>query len=104
MSAFSDAFAAFLDAFVELEPVAATAIGDHRHDGRWPDLTEAGRRARLALLDAWIATSTALDPEAMTRDEGIDRDLVVGELESARFSEAELREDAWNPLAWIYLL
>ena len=104
MSAFSDAFDAFLDAFVELEPVAATAIGDHRHDGRWPDLTEAGRRTRLAFLDAWIATFSALDPSAMSRDEAIDRDLVVGELGSARFSEAELREDAWNPLAWIYLL
>ena len=104
MSAYSDAFTAFFDAFVELEPIAATAIGDHRHDGRWPDLSEAGRRRRLAFADAWIATFAALDPATLSRDDAIDRDLVVGELESARFAEAELREDAWNPLAWIYLL
>src|SRR5262245_21234844 len=104
MSAFNDAFTAFFDAFVELEPIAATAIGDHRHDGRWPDLSEAGRRARLSSVDAWLAMFSALDPGVMTRDEAIDRDIVVGELESLRFSEAELREDAWNPLAWIYLL
>jgi hypothetical protein len=42
MSAFSDTFTAFLDAFFELEPVQATAIGDHRRDGRWPDRSPGG--------------------------------------------------------------
>ena len=40
----------------------------------------------------------------LTPDEAIDRDLLVGELEAARFAETELREDAWNPLDWVYLL
>ena len=104
MSAFSDAFSAFFDAYVAHEPVAATGIGDHRNDGRWPDLSAAGRDARLAWLDAWIATFTSIDPTSLSRDEAIDRDLVIGELESARFDEADLREEAWNPLAWVYLL
>ena len=39
-----------------------------------------------------------------TGDEAIDRDLLIGELEASRFAETELREDAWNPLAWIYLI
>ncbi len=104
VSTFSDTFAAFLDAFVALEPVAATTIGDHRHDGRWPDLTEEGRRGRLAFIDRWTATFTAIDPAELDPDEAIDRDLVVQELESEHFDETELREDAWNPLAWVYLL
>ena len=37
-------------------------------------------------------------------DEAIDRDLVIGELEASRFAETELREDTWNPLAWVYLV
>lgn len=37
-------------------------------------------------------------------DDAIDRDLLVGELEAARFSGTELREETWNPLDWIYLL
>ena len=37
-------------------------------------------------------------------DEVIDRDLLVGELEAARFADTELREDAWNPLDWVYLI
>ncbi len=40
----------------------------------------------------------------LSTDDAIDRDLLVGELEAARFAETELREDAWNPLDWIYLV
>ena len=36
-------------------------------------------------------------------DDAIDRDLLIGELEAERFAETELREDAWNPLDWVYL-
>ena len=42
---------AFLDEFFHLYPVSATAIGMHAVDGEWPDLTEAGRAARIAFAD-----------------------------------------------------
>ena len=42
--------------------------------------------------------------DGLTADEAIDRDLLVGELEAARFDEIDVREDAWNPLVWVYLL
>ena len=104
MSVFSDTFSAFLDAFFELEPVVATAIGDHRYDGRWPDRSPGARDATLAFIDAWEATFSDLDPTTLSPDEAIDRELVVGELEGMRFGETELREDTWDPLAWVYLL
>src|SRR5262245_35993626 len=104
MATFQETFEAFLDAFLELEPVAATSIGDHRFDGRWPDLTAGGREERLAFIDRWRATFADLDAGALDTDEGIDRDLLVGELEAMRFNDTELRDDAWDPLAWVYLL
>ena len=104
MSAFSDTFTAFLDAFFELEPVLATAIGDHRRDGRWPDRSPAAREASLAFIDAWEAAFSDIDPATLSRDETIDRDLILGELEAMRFEETELREDTWDPVAWVYLL
>jgi uncharacterized protein (DUF885 family) len=104
MSAFSDTFTAFLDAFFELDPVAATAIGDHRYDGRWPDRSPAALDSRLAFIDAWEATFSGLDPAGLSPDEAVDRELVLGELGAMRFSETELLEDAWNPLVWVYLL
>ncbi len=102
MSDFDAAFREFLAEYFAQNPVLATATGEHRHDGAWPDATEAGRRARLEAGDRWLARFGSLT--GLTPDEAIDRDLVVGELEAARFAETELREDAWNPLEWVYLL
>jgi uncharacterized protein (DUF885 family) len=104
MSTFSETFAAFLDAFVELEPVAATSIGDHRHDGRWPDLSAEGRRRRLAFIETWRGRFEALSAENLTPGEAIDRDLVFQELDEMGFGLTDLRDDAWDPLSWVYLL
>ena len=94
----------FLDELFELQPDVATRIGDHRHDHRWPDLTEAGRRARLAFVDRWEAELHAIDAATLDLGERIDRDLLLGELDHARFNDEVLREQAWNPLAWVYQL
>jgi uncharacterized protein (DUF885 family) len=104
MPDFPPLFDAFLDEYFALHPVLATDIGEHRYDDRWPDVTERGRAERLAFVERWLAAFAALDPGALTRDEAIDRDLVVMELEAERFAETELREETWNPLEWTYLL
>jgi uncharacterized protein (DUF885 family) len=92
----------FLVEFFRLNPTFATAIGEHRHDDRWPDLTAAGRAEQLAFGDRWLAEFAAMT--GLSPDQAIDRDLLVGELEAARFAETELRDDAWNPLGWVYLI
>ncbi len=93
---------AFLAEFFRLHPTFATAIGEHAYDDRWPDLSEAGRAVRLAFGERWRA-----EFEAMTElsiDDAIDRDLLLGELDAARFADTELREDAWDPLDWVYVI
>jgi uncharacterized protein (DUF885 family) len=92
----------FLAEFFRLNPTWATEIGAHDFDDRWPDLTEHGRRERLAFVDRWLDVFGTMDD--LEGDDAIDRDLLVGELEAARFSEVDLREETWNPLDWIYLL
>jgi uncharacterized protein (DUF885 family) len=104
VTAFDDLAARFLDEHFAADPVTATMIGDHRFDGRWPDTSDAGRIARLAMYDRWAAEFRALDDAALTPDERIDRDLVLGELARSAFLEGELREDAWDPLGWVYLI
>jgi uncharacterized protein (DUF885 family) len=101
---FADLVAQLLEELFELQPDVATAIGEHRYDDRWPDTSEAGRQVRIAFADRWTATFEGLDGTALTAGERIDRDLVLGELAGSRFSEAELHELAWDPLAWVYLL
>src|SRR6476659_10078079 len=98
MSDFPTRVETFLDDFFRLHPTFATTIGEHAHDDRWPDLSAAGRAARLVFGERWLAEFAAMDD--LTADEAIDRDLLVGELEAARFDDTEVREDAWNPLDW----
>ena len=95
---------AFLDELFALEPVAATGIGDHRHDDRWPDVSPSGRAARLAFTERWAATFAAVDPATLTPDEAADRDLLRMELDADRFEQLELQEDHWDPLTWVYHL
>jgi uncharacterized protein (DUF885 family) len=101
--AFAERVDAFFRELFELDPLQATEAGEHGHDGRWPDFTDAGREARLAFADRWIAGLGGLDGE-LTRDEQIDRELIVAQLEALRFAETDLRDDAWDPLSWIYVL
>ncbi len=93
----------FADLF-RASPVFATALGNHDHDGAWPDQTEAGSRTLVALIDRWSAAFAALPGDSLTADEAIDRDIVLGELAAMRFTETGIRAEAWDPLAWVYLL
>ena len=60
--------------------------------------------ARLAFVDRWEAELRAIDDATLDAGERIDRDLILGELDHARFNDEVLREETWNPLAWVYLL
>jgi uncharacterized protein (DUF885 family) len=104
MSLFSDRVDAFLEEFFELSPVAATAIGNHAHDGEWPDLSDAGRAARLDFADRWESELRAMPDSGLSADELIDRDLLLSELAAMRFDETELLEESWDALSYVYLL
>jgi len=104
MASFAEPFGRFLAEFFALHPTIATAVGEHGHDGRWPDVSEEGRLARLVFIDRWQRELGSLRDDELTPDEAIDRDLVVGELQAERFDETELRSETWDPLQWVYLL
>ena len=104
VTALDDLVATFLDELFALQPDYATWVDDHRHDGRWPDMSEAGRAARLAFLDRWQARLVAMDPAALSADDRIDRELLLGELDAFRFADADLREETWAPMVWVYLI
>jgi uncharacterized protein (DUF885 family) len=101
-------FTARVDALIAehfaLHPLHATAAGIHDHDGRWPDLTDAGRAERIAFCDRWSAELATLAIGELTPDERIDVEFLQTELAAHRFAEVDLREESWSPLAWVYLL
>ena len=104
MSQFGTRVDAFMGEFFRLYPVAATATGMHEFDGDWPDLSAAGRAARLSFIDRWTAEFRSRRDADLTQDERLDRDLLNSELAALLFDETELREDSWDPLGYVYLL
>lgn len=101
-------FRSFLDAFLadffRLYPDEATQIGNHDHDGSWPDLTDAGRAARLAFLQDALRGLDELASVALTRDDAIDRELLVDEVRARVFFEERLDEYSWDALSYVYLV
>src|SRR5919112_1952051 len=103
MTAFTERLDQFLDEVFRIDPLRATAAGMHEHDAEWPDVSETGRQALLAFVDAWDVRFASFAASELTPDESVDRDLVRLELAAIRFAETELREERWNALAWVYL-
>ena len=99
---FAEAQDAFFADYFRLYPVNATEAGNHEHDHRWPDLTDAGAAERLA----WLADARARleAAEAIGRDEEIDRRVLLTQIDALRFDEEDLDELSWSPISYSYLL
>jgi uncharacterized protein (DUF885 family) len=100
----AEAQAAFFDGYFRRFPVQATNAGNHDHDDRWPDLTDAGIADALAWIGETRAQFDTMDADGLSRDEAIDRRVLLGELDAMRFELEELDELSWNPLTYGYLL
>jgi uncharacterized protein (DUF885 family) len=90
--------------YLRVSPVHATELGNHEHDGAWPDLTAAGREARLAFTHSALDRLAARDPATLSPDEAIDLGILRTQLEADAWADTELREGAWNPMAYVYLV
>lgn len=101
-SSFAEAQNAFLSGFFSRYPTHATEAGNHEHDDRWPDLTEAGREERLAWLADMRRSIEAA--EGLTPDDEIDRRVLLGTIDEARFDEEDLDELSWSPIVYSYML
>ncbi len=100
---FSDLVSEVLADYFRHYPTTATELGNHDHDDRWPDLTEAGRSARVAFLADAERRVNEVDESALSRDDAIDRRIVLENLAAGRFFEEELDEGSWSPLSYTYL-
>ena len=101
---FADTTDRFFADFFRHYPMHATEAGNHEHDDRWPDLTDAGRRERLAFLADARGRLEALDAAELSRDESIDRRVLLAQIDALRFEEEELDDLGWNAVVYTYLL
>jgi uncharacterized protein (DUF885 family) len=95
------AFAArFLGEYLEQNPTRATEVGEHRHDGRWPDLSAEGEAAQRRALEARLKELAAIPDPDLSAQARVDRSLMDNQLRSAIFAIDELRETESNPLLY----
>ena len=76
--------------YFRLDPVHATEIGNHEHDGAWPDLTDAGRASRLAFAEDAIRRMGEVDVASLSRDDAIDHRILSDAFAAMRFFSAFL--------------
>jgi uncharacterized protein (DUF885 family) len=82
-------FAAAVDeifkAWFAARPVTATSLGEHSHDGTWPDMSAEGLAADRKRIDDGLAVVQTLAAGELTADERIDLDVLRNELELQKF-------------------
>ena len=99
---FAEAQDAFFADFFRQYPVHATEAGNHEHDDRWPDLGAAASAERLSWLATVRARLEGLD--GLSREEEIDRRVLLATIDELRFDEEDLDEASWSPIVYVYLI
>ncbi|WP_394827611.1 DUF885 domain-containing protein [Pendulispora albinea] len=87
----------FLARYLELLPVDATRLGEHRHDGRWPDLSEAGEAVTRQFIAQTRAELDKIRREGLGVQNRIDAAILQNQLDYWQFGLDELREAVLNP-------
>ena len=88
----------YLDDRAERHPDLATGLGDHRFDGRLPDLSAAALADERRALDRWAAGLDALDADSLSAEHRVDAAIMADSVARRIFELDELREHTWNPL------
>ena len=89
---------AALDDLLALDPVEATALGEHAHDDRLPDLSEAGLAEHRRILHGHLGLLDGVDDVSLDVAEQVDLEILRAQLAKRLFALDELREHTWNPL------
>jgi uncharacterized protein (DUF885 family) len=87
----------WLDGWLQLQPVAATQTGDHRHDDRIDDLSAAGRQAMVDFSKKMLAELDALDATKLSRENQVDAAILRNQVRYDIWATEALQSWAWDP-------
>ena len=85
---------------LEALPEWATAMGDHRYDGKLRDMSAAGIKARAEKSRAFAAELRAIDPAKLGLEDRIDREILLNQLALDDFTDNELQSWQRDPLVY----
>ncbi len=86
-----------LDTWMQLSPVSATQIGDHRYDSQLDDLSAAGQQKSLEASKALLAELDTLDVSKLGRENQVDAAILRNQLQSDIWSNENLQSWKWDP-------
>jgi uncharacterized protein (DUF885 family) len=99
----------FIEKMLENFPEGATALGDHRFDGKLTDWSSAGRTRVIEVRRECLKSLSGIDRAKLMPVNRLDYDILQNHLEGGIWSFTVSRDHEWNPMLYnrgsaIYLL
>src|SRR5687767_9800242 len=92
---------AFFDAYLAHHPTSAVELGLHQYDGKLPDMTAEGIKARAAWLSGQLAAIEAFPAGELDAVSQVERDALVARIKGELFDIEVLREPFRNPMEYV---
>ncbi|WMJ68473.1 DUF885 domain-containing protein [Stenotrophomonas sp. 24(2023)] len=96
-TAFADLSKRALDTWMQLSPVSATQIGDHRYDSEIDDLSAAGQQKTVAAYKALLGELGKIDVAKLGRENQVDAAILRNQLEQEIWTAEVLQSGKWDP-------
>jgi uncharacterized protein (DUF885 family) len=94
---FADLSHRWLDGWMQLNPVSATQLGDHRFDSEVDDLSTAGRQRMVDFSQRMLAELDAMDAGKLSRENQVDASILRNQLRSDIWNLQTFQSWAWDP-------
>ena len=96
-AAFADLSKRALDTWMQLSPISATQIGDHRYDSEIDDLSAAGQQKVLTAYKGLVGDLDRIDVSKLSRENQVDAAILRNQLQSEIWSAEVLQSSRWDP-------
>src|SRR5262245_49101341 len=99
-SAFVDQY---FDALFDWAPSYGTSVGLHQYDSRLEDFSAAAVQRRIATLNEFSAELGRLRQSALSVDEGIDAEILDGQIRAELLDLEKVQSWRHNPMNYVAL-
>ncbi len=96
-AAFADLSKRALDTWMQLSPISATQIGDHRYDSEIDDLSAAGQQKMLTAYKGLLGELDKVEVGRLSRENQVDAAILRNQLQSEIWNAEVLQASKWDP-------
>lgn len=102
--AFARLSQAFIEEYLELFPVMASSLGDHRRDAEWGDYSKAGEARIKAFYQKYYELLKVTDKKQLSPDNQVDAAVLTNEVEARLFEMQSLAPFQNSAMAYVGVL